>query len=72
MCGFAFDLYLEQDLLSLLTLNLTMDLVQADVVHIHISPEDKMPLYLEHRYVVCFPPLKCKSSVLSLVTSNQF
>jgi hypothetical protein len=45
-----------------------MDLVQADVVHIHISPEDKMPLYLEHRYVVCFPPFKCKSSVLSFVT----
>ncbi|KAG0588713.1 hypothetical protein KC19_2G263900 [Ceratodon purpureus] len=27
--------------------------VKEDVTHIHVRPEDKMPSYLQHRYVVC-------------------
>lgn len=27
--------------------------VKEDVMHIHVRPEDKMPSYLHHRYVVC-------------------
>jgi hypothetical protein len=44
----------EQIVSRVFLIPLTCSVEQADLVHVHVSPQVLMPGYLQHRYVVSY------------------